>query len=321
MIIMKMLGSSRPLLAIVGALWLGSAAAQAALAPISFGPSPAGGAAAGGKPAGGPPAAAPSSEPDSDLIVPEMNANGSKSSEELLKVFVPPAPPNLPDPPADPRNLEGTWIHNTLLVTEIAHDLYGNRPPFNDRARKVLRRRIATLEAGKPYSNASATCHPPGPPWQEDLNFPFKIFQSRHRIEILFQEFHGLETISMDPNPTPAPPNFGGHSVGHWDGDTLVVVTSGFNQAPWMDVIGTPASSKAVITQRFRKRHQGIWFLEIETTLDDPTFYTHPWSWVRTFSWRPDLEILKEYDCETQLGDKTNNANGGLVPEPPDDQP
>jgi hypothetical protein len=108
-----------------------------------------------------------------------------------------------------------------------------------------------------------------------------------------------------------------GSSVGHWDGDTLVVETTGFKDGLWLDVNGTPASKNARLTQRIRKVKTDHWFLQVEFTLDDPTYYTRSWSWMRDYSWRPDMTLFHEYNCELQTGAK-GGIDPSLVPEPQD---
>lgn len=58
-----------------------------------------------------------------------------------------------------------------------------------------------------------------GHPWQLDLNFPFQIFQSKDRLDILFEEYHGFVRVAMDPAKAAAP-GYMGRSIGRWDGDT-----------------------------------------------------------------------------------------------------
>ena len=251
-----------------------------------------------------------------DDLIPSAGAIGSG---RLLFGILNPLPPDAPQPSADPRNIDGAWIHTQALVYLIDHDINGDRPPYNARGHRLLAKRLKSIADSKPFLNASSTCRPPGLPWQQDLHFPFMIFQSKNRFDVLYQEYHALQTIYMNPADAPKTPSYMGTSIGHWDGDTLVVVTKGMKNPIWIDVDGTPASANAVITQRIRKVNDGPWSLRIETTLDDPTYYTHPWSWERDFSWRPEQQIFSEYDCETQVGDKTNDANAGLIPEPADD--
>lgn len=235
---------------------------------------------------------------------------------------VPPLPPGAPVPSADPRDLQGTWHHNQRLEFRIQKDLYGALVPYNMEGAKVLARRVSSLKNGTPYINASAICRPPGPQWQRDLNFPFQIFQSKDWIEFVFEEYHGRWQVVLDTSKAPAPADkaYMGYSVGHWDGSTLVVESSGFKQALWMDVDGTPVSANGKLVQRIRKVDDGSRpaFLEIVTTVIDPTYYTRPWSLVRTFGWHPGLTVFNEYNCEEQIGDPTVKADAGLLPEPKD---
>jgi hypothetical protein len=99
-----------------------------------------------------------------------------------------------------------------------------------------------------------------------------------------------------------------------------VVESSGFKQALWMDVDGTPVSANGKLIQRIRKVDNADHapFLEIETTVVDPTYYTRPWTVVRTFAWQPALTSFSEYNCEEQIGDPTVDADAGLIPEPKD---
>jgi hypothetical protein len=235
----------------------------------------------------------------------------------------PPLPPNAPQPSSDPHNFDGTWYHETMLQFQITADLYGNKTPFNDAGRKVMQRRVNSLRNGTPFINASARCVPPGQPWQMDMNTPFHVFQSQDRLDFSFQDYHGFWEVVLDPAKAQSaafrsrPPAYMGNSVGHWEGDTLVVETTGFKDGLWLDINGTPASRNAKLTTRFRKVKTDHWFMEVQFTLDDPTYYTRPWSWMRDYSWRPDMTLLREYNCELQTG-----AEGGvdpsLMPEPQD---
>ncbi len=237
-------------------------------------------------------------------------------------IRMPPLPADSPMPAADPRDLQGAWHHNQKLEFRLQRDMYGDPAPYNLDGAKVLARRVQSLKDGKPYINASAICRPPGPPWQRDLNMPFQIFQSKDWIEFVFEEYHGRWHIVLDPAkaPPPAQKEYMGYSVGHWDGATLVVETSDFKQALWLDVDGTPLSAKGKLIQRIRKVDNGdrAPFLEIVTTFDDPTYYTRPWSVMRTFSWEPSLTVFSEYNCEEQVGDPSVSADAGLLPEPKD---
>jgi len=228
----------------------------------------------------------------------------------------PPLPANAPQPAADPRNFDGTWYHENRLVFLIPSDMFGSKKPFNALGQKVAERRLNSFKVGTPFINASAQCLPPGQFWQFDLNMPFHIFQSKDRFDFVFEEYHGLWQVLLGA-PKPMPDAYMGNSFAHWDGDTLVVETSGYKLGPWLDSRGTPASKNAKLTMRIRKVKSENWYLEVIYTLDDPTYYTRPWSWARDYTWRPDLTLFREYDCELQTGAK-NGLDASLVPEPKD---
>lgn len=254
-------------------------------------------------------------------------------AQKLADSLTPPAPggmmpreapgPDDPKPSADPRDLTGTWYHDQNLQFRNQRDMYGFRVPFTMPGAKVMQRRVQSLDNATPFLNASAICRPPGQQWQMDLNMPFQIFHGDGYIEMIFEEYHGRWNIVLDPQkyPRPAEPEYMGYSVGHWDGNTLVVETDGYRQRLWLDVDGTPLSKDGKLTHRIRKVDHGDGkpFLEVITTVEDPRYYTNPWSIVRHFAWHPNLSRMREYDCEEQVGDPYVNADAGLVPEPEED--
>jgi hypothetical protein len=233
-----------------------------------------------------------------------------------------PLAPDGPLPSRDPRDLQGAWSHNQPLEARIQKDMYGVAIPYTMAGAKVLARRVNSAQNGKPFTNASAICRPPGPQWQRDLNFPFQIFQSKAWIEVVFEEYHGRWQILLDPSrsPPPAQKRYMGRSTGRWDGNTLVVESADFKQALWLDVDGTPLSANGKLIQRIRKVDNGNRkpYLEMVTTVIDPVYYAEPWSFVRTFSWQPDDAHFHEYNCEEQVGDPDVKVDAGLVPEPKD---
>jgi hypothetical protein len=272
----------------------------------------------GGVRPGGP--AAAGAQLDSSGL-PTENMDDSESMRARLgaanyvAMLRPPLQADAPQPSPDPRNFEGTWYHEDDLVTYIARDMFGIPLPFTAEGRKVVQRRVASISNGKPYLNASAYCIPTGPFWQFDLTMPFNVHQAKNLMELQFEEFHGIITIALDPAKAP-PAAYMGSSVAHWDGDTLVVETSGFKEGMWLTTRGSSVSKDLKLTQRIRKVKTGNkWYLEMIYTIDDPTYYTQPWSYARHFAWRPDMTLFREYNCEVQTGAK-DGVDASLVPEP-----
>jgi len=279
---------------------------------------PPGGRGRGGGPPSGPPGAAAAR--DAGGLPTENSDDAEEIRARLGGSFAmrsPPLPANAPQPSPDPRNFEGTWFHEDSLVTYIARDMFGIPVPFTPEGRKVAQRRVDSIVKGTPYVNASAYCIPTGQFWQFDLNMPFHVFQSKNLMELQFEEFHGLISISLDPAKAP-PAGYMGSSVAHWDGDTLVVETSGFKEGLWLTTRGSSTSKNTKLTQRIRKVKVGDkWYLEMIYTIDDPTYYTQPWSFARRYAWHPDMTLFKEYNCEVSTGAK-GGVDPSLVPEPTD---
>jgi hypothetical protein len=218
-----------------------------------------------------------------------------------------------PRPAADPRNVEGVWYHTGGMTARILRDIYGARLPYTDEGRATLKHRREMENAGTPLTNPASRCYP-AVTWSLEINAPFHIVQAGGFIYFAFQEFHSVWQINMDPRKgTAGERTFSGRSVGHWDGNTLVVETGHFREPAWLDTAGTPASRDAKLTHRIRKLGDGK-SLEVITTVDDPTMYTAPWSFARTYAWAPNAWMLGEYDCEVQVGDAGGGAtNYGLT--------
>jgi len=218
-----------------------------------------------------------------------------------------------PKSSADPRNFEGAWAHREMLRFRIFRTTLQTRLPYNDRARKILKYRREMENSGKPILTNSGKCYPTTELALE-INRPMFIVQSEKFIHASFLELHHDWQIRMNQkHKTTGPREFAGDSIGHWDGNTLVVETTRYKEPIWLDPVGTPASENAVITRRIRKIENGQ-ALEMHITVDDPKYYTMPWSYERTFAWRPDSWRILEYNCEQQVGGP-NGAGYGQVKE------
>lgn len=128
--------------------------------------------------------------------------------------------------------------------------------------------------------------------------FPYKMVQTRTLLVMLFEDdIPSHRQVFLDGRAHPKDPNpsWMGHSIGHWDGDTLVVDTVGFNDRSWLDPQGHPHTEKLHVTERFHRRDLG--HLEIEFTIDDPETYAKPWVIKRATELDPDDDV-GEYVCE-----------------------
>ena len=108
--------------------------------------------------------------------------------------------------------------------------------------------------------------------------FPYEIVQTPARLVMLFEDdIPSHRTVYLDGRPHPKDPNpdWMGHSIGHWEGDTLVVDTVAFNDKTWLDPQGHAHTEKLHVTERMRRPDLG--HLEIEFTIEDPGAYAEPW--------------------------------------------
>jgi hypothetical protein len=115
-------------------------------------------------------------------------------------------------------------------------------------------------------------------------------------LVILNEQNASYRQIFTDARPLPVDPSpsWNGYSSGKWEGDTLVVQTTGFRDGLWLDTGGSPLTENARVTERFRRVNYGT--LEIEITVDDAKAYTKPWTIKVTQILAPDTELL-DYIC------------------------
>jgi hypothetical protein len=145
-------------------------------------------------------------------------------------------------------------------------------------------------------------CLPPGGPRLMATPYPMEIIQlpEQKRIVMIFEgATHIWREIYMDGRAHPAGdelnPTYLGHSVGHWDGDTLVVDVVGFNEQTWMDYFGHPHTDMLHVTERWSRPSKNV--LRYEATMDDPGAYTKPFTIRWTIPWNATGE-LTEYICQ-----------------------
>jgi hypothetical protein len=102
-------------------------------------------------------------------------------------------------------------------------------------------------------------------------------------------------------HPTDSDPTWMGHSIGRWDGDTLVVDTVGINDQSWLDGFGHPHSEALHVVERFRRVNHDT--LEVSLVYEDPKVYTKPWIGKVTFHLNPDPngELIEWVNCEDRI--------------------
>lgn len=212
------------------------------------------------------------------------------------------------DKPFDPHDLAGIWTRNSSLkgyggggtCYDCGDRGYGSDvPPLTAEGKKMFdankpsygrslgsadaaahteedigrRRAVAPSNGTDPYQY----CNPEGVTRALIYPDPIEFIVLPDRMYQHFEWGYGLRTIWLDGRKLPDDPDqprWWGYSVGHWDGDTLVVETTGMDQRTWMDHFGYPHSEQAHLTERYKRTNYNT--IELNWVLTDPKVYTKP---------------------------------------------
>jgi hypothetical protein len=145
------------------------------------------------------------------------------------------------------------------------------------------------------------SCAPYGLPRLMNHVGPFEILQSKNRVLVLFETGNAIEQIWTDGrgHPEDLDPSWMGHSIGHWEGTTLVVDIVGLTDKSWLDTAGHPHSDALHVTEHIRRVDHDT--LENTLTFDDPKTYTRTWSSTIIYKLRPDWSLKEDIACEDKI--------------------
>ena len=202
------------------------------------------------------------------------------------------ATPRTPDGKPD---LSGMWQPEVNPYRfDVIQDLK-DEGIFRLPAKAIFMKRVADFRRDDPVTN----CLPGGP--SEILSTMYQIIQSPNIVALLFESGTGRyrqihtdgRKLPKDPNPT-----WLGYSVGHWEGDTLVVESAGFNDRTWLDRAGHPHSENLRVTEKFRRVDFG--HMQFQITFDDPETLTKPLSVSLAVNYAPDTDMLENVCNESE---------------------
>jgi hypothetical protein len=211
-------------------------------------------------------------------------------------------PPATPPPPPPVPDLKPGEIPNATFGNIGAGFKEGL--PLQPWAAEVLKQR----KGENSKDNPDAHCLPLGLMQLHEHPQPRKIVQTPNLMIIMYEAQAGLRQIFMDGRPSPpkdVQPWWYGYSVGHWDGDTLVVETTGFRDDVWLDVNGSPLTNSGKMTERFRRPNFGT--LQIDVTIEDPKTYTKP------FTVRVNHRLLADTDLIEFICGENERSDAHLV--------
>jgi hypothetical protein len=198
--------------------------------------------------------------------------------------------PRLPDGTPD---LSGVW-QGGGPIRDLAVGLApGETIPLLPAAKKLMDARLS-------QDDPEAHCLPTGVP--RVAPYPWRIVQSpaykkaTHLFFLFEGNIHSYRQIFMDgrKHPEDPDPSWYGHSIGRWEGDTLVIDTVGFNDRFWFDFLGHPHTEKLHTIERWTRKNYGT--LENKITIDDPGAYARPFTLTFVADLKPGEELM-EYIC------------------------
>jgi hypothetical protein len=182
----------------------------------------------------------------------------------------------------------------------------GGELPLTEKGKAAYTMNMAGLKNGSLADNARKFCLPDGIPRVLATPYPFEILQAPPgQITIVYELNHEIREVRMDA-PLPSQkalepyPYYNGHSVGHFEGDTLVIKSAGFNDKTFIDAAGAPHTDALVTTERVRKISPTE--LEDVVTIHDPEYYTRDWQARFVYTSRDDVN-LEDYVCGEQHRD------------------
>jgi hypothetical protein len=209
-----------------------------------------------------------------------------------------PAAPTGPAPrlPNGKIDFSGVWRPGDIfLVEDISLGLKkGEEVPLTEWSKKVMAKNLSK-------DDPEANCLPTGVP--RHAPYPWRFVGDDKHIWMLFEgNIHSFRQIFMDgrkhatePNPT-----WYGESIGHWEGDTLVIDTTGFNDKFWFDFVGHPHSEQLHVIERYTRKDLGT--LSEEIIIEDPIAYTKPFTINASHRLLPGDELM-EYICQENQRD------------------
>ncbi len=162
--------------------------------------------------------------------------------------------------------------------------------PYTDWSKEQMKVRRANGGREDPHTY----CKPPNFPRAWTLPQYIKIVQTPKEMVVLHEFNAAYREIYMDGRPLPRDPNptWNGYSIGHWEGEVLVIETNGIRDDMWLDIQGSPVTESARVTEKLKRVNFGI--MQVEITVDDPKAYTKPWTVTIEMAAQVDMPMIEE---------------------------
>lgn len=194
-------------------------------------------------------------------------------------------------------DISGVWWATSYSPKILV--LGGGDPPLNAAGKAQYAKNQMGLKDGTLVDKPRKVCVPDGVPRVLETPYPFEIFQvPKGQVTMIHELNHQLRVIPLDKplrkyEELAAFANYNGYSVGHWEGDTLIVQSNGFNDDSFLDSTGLPHSDQMVTTERIRRIGGQV---EDVITIHDPQMYSRDWQARFVYNQRNDIRI-EDYSC------------------------
>jgi hypothetical protein len=199
---------------------------------------------------------------------------------------------------SDPHDFDGVWW--TPGYDRKFRTVEGQLPPFTERGRREWQYNVKADERGEPVADAPTACLPHGIPRLLASPYPIQIITTPDQMTWVHEVNRNQRYIYLnEEHPKNLKPTFLGHSVAHWEGDTLVIDTIGLNDKTRIDEEGITHTDQLHVVEHIRKTvdAKGVPQLEDLITITDPVMFTAPWTTKRIYKARPEVRLM-EYVCE-----------------------
>jgi hypothetical protein len=196
---------------------------------------------------------------------------------ELIEVPGSPRPLRQdPKHPFTPNNA-GIGTQPTYRIADLSH------PNLKQWVKDAMKKDNDEILAGKIAFTPRSSCKPAGIPAYMLFGGPFFFVQTPKEVRILFEGDQQVRRIHLDvPHSEKPKPTWYGESIGHYEGDTLVVDTIGLSTKSFVDNYRTPHTEKLHVVEHWKKGEDGK-TLQVTMTIDDPDTYNRPWQAMRRY--------------------------------------
>ena len=234
-------------------------------------------------------AAAPADAP----AIPDFSSNSAawQAPNGTDFIPVPGSPPPVTNDPKYPYVSNGEANRTGKQPTFRIGDL--SNPNLKQWAKDIMKKDNDEVVAGKIAFTPSSSCKQYGPTAYNLAGGPFFIIQTPKIVWMIQETERFARRVYMDvPHSKNLKPSWYGESVGHYEGDTLVIDTIDLNTQTFVDNFRTPHSEKLHVVERLRVVNEGK-TLEVHMTIDDPETYHQPWQVIRRFN-RTEARMIEE---------------------------